>query len=94
MLDDLTHEEWQGHLRAFRQDPWDEQRKDDRNAVNCMWTVGPHINNEDLELPGFNGPTYENKAQDTSESWKRLQEMKRKIQSGELNRKTSNPADH
>jgi hypothetical protein len=90
MLEDLTNEEFEGWLTAFRQCPWDEHRKDDRSAVNAMWS-SPHLP-DDTPLPGFEGPSYSNsKEEDTSESWKRLQAMKRKHLSGQLNRKTSDP---
>lgn len=94
MLDDLTFEEWHGHLEAFRQEPWDEQRKDDRNAVAAIWSVSPYLE-PDTEMPGFVGPEYSNtKSDDLEAGMKRLEATKAKYLSGQLNRKTRNPADH
>lgn len=87
MLDDLTHDEWLDWLNCFRQDPWDEKRKDDRSAVNAIWSLR-QILADDFEMPGFDGPDYTTKEDDTGESWKRLQAAKAKFLSGQLNRKT------
>lgn len=94
MLDDLTIEEWTGWLAAFSQDPWDERRKDDRNAVACMWAVSPYVNDDSFTPPGFVGPGYASGTEENvSESWDRLQALKKRVLNGELNRKTCNPSD-
>jgi hypothetical protein len=99
MIDDLTHEQWCGWLNYFRNDPWDEERKDDRNAVNVLWSVAPHIHSdEELKLPGFTGPEYSaERPDDFSASVARVNAlMKRLAQKqldGQLNSKTSDPAN-
>lgn len=91
MLGDLTHEEWCDWLNYFRQDPWDETRKDNRMAVAAIWSV-KHYLEADTEVPGFEGPAYSSgKEEDTGESWKRLQAAKTKFLNGQLNRKTGDP---
>ncbi len=93
MFADLTFEEWIGWLKAFRQEPWDEQRKDDRNAVNCIWGVAVHIESEDL--PGFRGPNYEQQqTEDIGESIARINALKKKILDGKQHSKTSDPSNH
>jgi hypothetical protein len=97
MLGDLTLEEWHDWLSAFRQDPWDERRKDDRNAVLAMWTVTPHLDSDEWKPPGFIGPEYsaeQDSTESTQASIARIEELKRKRQlNGQLNRTTSNPTD-
>lgn len=91
MLDDLTHEQWCDWLNYFRQDPWDETRKDNRLAVAALWSLKPYLP-EDAEVPGFDGPGYSNgKEDDIGESWKRIKATEKKVLSGQLNRKTSDP---
>lgn len=91
MLDDLTHEQWCDWLNYFRQDPWDETRKDNRMAVAALWSVKPYLE-EGAVVPGFDGPSYSSEVEDdTGESWKRLQAAKTKLINGELNRKTGDP---
>lgn len=93
MFEHMTWSEWQEQLAAFNQDPDDEQRKDDRNAVNAIWSIAPHLG--DVELPGFTGPEYENdKAAGFDESRKRIEEVKKRVLDGKFNRKTGDPADH
>ena len=94
MLADLTAEQWFGWLDCFTQDPWDEQRKDDRNAVNALWSIAPYAG-EDHTPPGFNGPSYKSETEENAgESWERLKALKKKIIDGKLNSKTSDPANH
>jgi hypothetical protein len=93
MLDDLTQEQWAGWVNYFEQDPWDEKRKDDRSAVNSIWSLKPHLE-EGTEMPGFDGPGYSSeKEDDTAASWKRIKETAAKVTNGQLNRKTRNPTD-
>lgn len=103
MFEHLSFEDWSEHLAAFIQDPDDEQRKDDRNAVNALWSIGPYITEGDIELPGFIGPGYSNeKVDDLDASLARIEDTKRKyiakqkklLEDGKLNRQTSDPADH
>jgi hypothetical protein len=95
MLADLTHEEWCDWLNAFQQDPWDEARKDDRNAVNALWGIGPYITDDEIKLPGFRGPEYKNDADDIDAALERIKAtQKKRALSGELNSKTSDPANH
>jgi hypothetical protein len=94
MLDDLTQEQWIGWLNYFCQDPWDEQRKDDRNAVGSLWAIAPYVTGDDLKLPGFRGPEYEPDAeQNIDDSIARIEALKKRVLNGELNRKTSDPAN-
>lgn len=84
MLADLTHEEFCNWLECFRQNPWDERRKDDRNAVAAMWGLVPHINDDaDFTPPGFIGPEY-TPEKDSDDSFRasvaRLEALKRKKQ--------------
>jgi hypothetical protein len=92
MLEDLTHDQWMGWLNYFIQDPWDEKRKDDRSAVNAIWSIRPHLE-EGADVPGFDGPAYSANKEDPDASWERLKEMKRKFLSGQLNSKTSDPTN-
>lgn len=94
MLDDLTHEEWHDWLTAFRQNPWDQQRLDDRNQVACLWGISPYTNADEFTPPGFNGPEYSNSEETKfDESVARLKALKNRVLNGELNRKTCNPTD-
>lgn len=94
MLEDLTQEEWCGWLTAFYQSPWDQQRLDDRNAVACLWSVSPYIEDEAFKAPGFIGPEYKSdKEENTGESWERLQKLKQRVLNGEFNRKISDPTN-
>jgi hypothetical protein len=97
MLGDMTHEEWTDWLNAFQQDPWDEARKDDRNAVNALWGIAPYLKEDDLKLPGFHGPEY-SAEKDNDEAFTasvaRLKAAKQRYLDGQLHSKTSDPANH
>lgn len=96
MFDVLTWEEWNDHLMAFIEDPDDEQRKDDRSAVNALWSIAPYAGgDEEIKLPGFNGPEYKNDADDIEAAVARVKDTQRKrTLDGKLNSKTSDPANH
>lgn len=94
MLDDLTHEEWTDWLRAFRQNPWDQQRLDDRNQVACLWAIAPYITSDEFTPPGFNGPEYSNSEETQfEESRARIEALKKRILDGKQHRQTRNPTD-
>jgi hypothetical protein len=83
MLDELTFEEYSDWLEGFKQDPWDEQRKDDRSAVQVIWLLRPHAGDGDMELPSFYGPNYspeEESGTQLEQSIARIEAVRRKHQ--------------
>jgi len=96
MLADLTPEQWEGWLNYFENDPWGEERNDQRNAVNSLWSAAALcLGGEGVTLPGFFGPEYTSEQEENvGEAWKRIQAQKQRVLDGKLNSKTSNPANH
>jgi hypothetical protein len=94
MLADLTPEEYEGWQIAYQQDPWGEERTDQRNAVTFLWNSWrPSYEGEKPNLPNLFFPYWETKEQKVEsevEAYQRLkqqgieaqQRMKEKKSSG------------
>lgn len=89
MLDEMTPGDLFGWQRYYIEEPWGEQRADQRAAAQALWNTAPYAG-EGANLPNLTYPYWVDETAEFEKTVKAIEERKKAILDGHKHRKAGN----